>query len=106
MDPSLYKDITTTRGLNYHYYFSAAHNTKPTLLFLHGFPSTSFDGRKQVPFFQDRGFGLIVPDLLGYGGTDKPTDVKDYKYSAMTADMIDIMNAENVQKVVAIGHDW
>lgn len=59
-----------------------------------------------MPFFKERGFGLIVPDLLGYGGTDKPTDVKDYKYSAMSADMIDIMNAENVEKVVAIGHDW
>lgn len=106
MDSSFYRDLTTTRGLKYHYYFSAAHDSKPTLLFLHGFPSTSFDWRKQVPFFKERGFGLIVPDLLGYGGTDKPTDVKDYKYSAMSADMIDIMNAENVEKVVAIGHDW
>ena len=106
MDSALYKDLNVSRGFNYHYYYSPAQQGKPTLLFCHGFPSTSFDWRKQVPFFQDRGFGLIVPDLLGYGGTDKPTDVKDYKYSAMTADMIDIMNAENVQKVVAIGHDW
>lgn len=106
MESSLYKDITTSRGLKYHYYVSPSSDSKPTLLFLHGFPSTSYDWRKQVSFFKDKGYGLIVPDLLGYGGTDKPSDLELYKYSAMVLDIIDVLNAEKVEKVIPIGHDW
>ncbi|KZP02305.1 alpha/beta-hydrolase, partial [Athelia psychrophila] len=72
MDSALYKDLTVSRGINYHYYFSPARDSNPTILFLHGFPSTSYDWRHEAAFFTARGFGVIVPDLLGYGGTAKP----------------------------------
>ncbi|KAL6301146.1 Alpha/Beta hydrolase protein [Sparassis latifolia] len=109
MDPSAYRSLTTKRGLKYNYF--VVHGTdsaKPALLFIHGFPSTSYDWRHQVPFFRAHGFTVIVPDMLGYGGTDKPTEVEKYKFSGMAADMIDILDAENVApgRAVAIGHDW
>jgi pimeloyl-ACP methyl ester carboxylesterase len=106
MDSSSYKDLTTSRGFIYHYYFSAPQNPKPTLLFLHGFPSTSYDWRHQVAFFQKQGYGLIVPDMLGYGGTAKPTDPVHYKPSLVCADLINILDAEDVNQVIVIGHDW
>ena len=59
-----------------------------------------------MSFFKDKGFGLLVPDMLGYGGTDKPQDPTSYKQSDMATDLIDILNAETVDKVIAIGHDW
>lgn len=105
-DPSLYKDIETSRGLNYHYYFSEAKDDKPYLLFLHGFPSTSYDWRYQIEFFGDQGYGLVVPDMLGYGGTSKPTDPNNYKPSALSQDLVEILDAEDIETAVAIGHDW
>ncbi|KAG6812244.1 hypothetical protein H0H92_003784 [Tricholoma furcatifolium] len=106
MDPTHYKFSATRRGLKYKYYFIAPTAGKPFLLFLHGFPSTSYDWRYQVDFFKSQGYGLIVPDLLGYGGTDKPLDYHDYKFSSMSQDIVDILDAENVEKTIAIGHDW
>ena len=53
-----------------------------------------------------RDIPFIAPDMLGYGGTDKPTETTLYKHSAMCADMIDILDAESVGKAIAIGHDW
>ncbi|KAK0451001.1 Alpha/Beta hydrolase protein [Armillaria borealis] len=106
MDSSLYKDFTTSRGLVYHYLVSAPKDGKPYLLFLHGFPSTSFDWRHQISFFAKEGYGLIVPDMLGYGGTSKPTDPADYRSSLITKDIVEIIDAENAARVVAIGHDW
>jgi len=103
---SLYKGFTTSRGLNYYCYVAPARELKPTLLFLHGFPSTSYDWRHQVAFFVKKGYGLIVPDLLGYGGTAKPVDVEAYKSNLIVEDIIDILDAEGTQKVVSIGHDW
>ena len=106
MDPSSYKDLTTSRGLNYHYYCSPPQLSKPILLFLHGFPSTSYDWRHQVSFFRKEGYGLIVPDMLGYGGSAKPTDPMHYKASLLCADLIDILDAEHVDQAIVIGHDW
>ncbi|KAK7051594.1 hypothetical protein VNI00_004573 [Paramarasmius palmivorus] len=106
MDASAYKDVQTSRGLNYHYYFSPPSDGKPFLVFLHGFPSTSYDWHKQVPYFQEKGYGLIVPDLLGYGGTAKPLDPAAYRYSLTSKDVIDILDAEEIETAVFIGHDW
>lgn len=106
MDQALYKDLITSRGVRYHYYTSAPRDSKPVLLLLHGFPSTSWDWHRQVPFFESHSYGLIVPDMLGYGGTDKPTDPQIYKLSAIAKDLIDILDAEKVQTVITIGHDW
>lgn len=109
MDPSSYKNHSTKRGISYHYYFSPAKDAKPTLLFLHGFPSTSLDWKYQTSFFVARGFGVIVPDLLGYGGTDKPTEPKEYAMSLMCSDIIEILDEEKYSKenkVISIGHDW
>ncbi|KAK7051648.1 hypothetical protein VNI00_004627 [Paramarasmius palmivorus] len=106
MEASAYKDVKTSRGLNYHYYFSPAAEGKPVLVFVHGFPSTSYDWRYQVSFFKGKGYGLIVPDMLGYGGTAKPTDPAEYKASLISKDIIDILDAEEIEKAVVIGHDW
>jgi len=106
MDATLFKDFTTSRGLKYHYYFSPPTESKPTLLFIHGFPCTSYDWRKQVPFFKEKGYGVLVPDLLGYGQTDKPADTASYQLSKITSDLIEILDVETVEKAIAIGHDW
>jgi pimeloyl-ACP methyl ester carboxylesterase len=106
MDSSKYKQLATTTGQNYNYYFSAAEGPKLTVLFVHGFPSTSYDWRHQVTYFQTRGYGVIVPDQLGYGGTSKPTDTESYRATKMAKSIVDILDAEGMEKVVAIGHDW
>ncbi|KAJ7288891.1 Alpha/Beta hydrolase protein [Mycena rebaudengoi] len=110
MDASSYKDIITSRGIKYHYFFSPAAPGKPTLVFLHGFPANAQSWRHQVVFFVAQGYGVIAPDLLGYGGTDKPTDIAAYAKSLMAADIISIMDEELNgyvdEKVYAVGHDW
>jgi soluble epoxide hydrolase / lipid-phosphate phosphatase len=76
MVPSLYKDLDID-GLQYHYYYHPPKSTDiPTLLFLHGFPSTSDHWVHQVAYFSSKGYGVIAPDMLGYGGTSKPVDHK------------------------------
>lgn len=106
MDPSLYKDVTTSRGLTYHYWAFRAEGPKPTLLLCHGFPSTSRDWRFIVPFFIEEGYGIVAPDMLGYGGTDKPEEPAAYRGSALIEDLVDILDAEGVDRAVIIGHDW
>ncbi|EJD34800.1 Nrap-domain-containing protein [Auricularia subglabra TFB-10046 SS5] len=51
-------------------------------------------------------YGIIAPDLLGYGGTDKPANAVSYKMRLMAQDIVDIMDRENATRVIAIAHDW
>ncbi|EJD34802.1 alpha/beta-hydrolase [Auricularia subglabra TFB-10046 SS5] len=103
-----YKTHTTSRGLQYrflHVPASAPHGT--TLLWLHGFPSSIYEWHYQLDHFHAKGFGLVAPDMLGYGGTDKPTDAAQYTRSAMARDVLDIVESLHLaKKPVAIAHDW
>jgi alpha-beta hydrolase superfamily lysophospholipase len=108
MDPALYKSHTTTRGLRYHYFFSPPQSNQRTLLFLHGYPCTSDSWHKQVPFFIAKGYGVLAPDMLGYGGTEKPgvEELDKYSPTGITHDLVDLLEHEKVGRVVSIGHDW
>ncbi|KAJ7651846.1 alpha/beta-hydrolase [Mycena rosella] len=106
MDEALYKQVKTQRGFTYSYYFSPPSPGKPVLFFSHGFPNSSHVWREQVAFFKPLGYGVVVPDMLGYGGTDKPTDPKLYIGTGLAQDVADIFDAEGLTQVIAIGHDW
>ncbi|EKM53674.1 uncharacterized protein PHACADRAFT_198096 [Phanerochaete carnosa HHB-10118-sp] len=107
MDNTKYRVFTVARSFAYNvYYTPPTVEGKPTLLFLHGFPSTSYDWRKQVRHFETRGFGLLVPDLLGAGATSKPTDSKAFRLGAVAQDIVDILDALCLLKVVGIATDW
>ncbi|KAI0635408.1 alpha/beta-hydrolase [Trametes polyzona] len=106
MQSSLYKDAVVQRGHTYRYYWSPPAPGKPTLLFVHGFPSTAADWRKQVAFFQPLGYGILAPDLLGAGGTAKPMDAREFRMNAMARDVVDLLDAENLDKVIGLSHDW
>jgi pimeloyl-ACP methyl ester carboxylesterase len=71
-----------------------------------GFPSTAQDWAPQFSYLVKHGYGVIAPDMLGYGGTDKPTDPDAYRGKPLAQDMIDILDKEGVQKVVSVSHDW
>ncbi|KAJ6614936.1 alpha/beta-hydrolase [Mycena sp. CBHHK59/15] len=106
MNQSHVKQVKTQRGFTYSYYFSPPAAGKPVIFFSHGFPSGAYLWRKQIAFFEPLGYGLVVPDLLGYGGTDKPTDPKFYVGSGLAQDVIDIFNNEGIEQAIALGHDW
>ncbi|KAI0824027.1 alpha/beta-hydrolase [Trametes gibbosa] len=106
MDSALYKDATVSRGLTYHYFYSPATAGQPTLLLLHGFPSSSFEWHRQVEYFRPKGYGLVVPDILGAGKTAKPEDLDAFRLKLIAQDIIDLLDAEGLDKVVGIAHDW
>ncbi|KAG8533950.1 uncharacterized protein KY384_001692 [Bacidia gigantensis] len=83
-------------------------NEKPTILFLHGFPSSSYDWRYQFEHFASRGYGVLAPDLLGYGGTDKPEDANAYTLKKQTDEVVELLNCAGIGKggVVSVGHDF
>lgn len=98
---------TTTRALTYSYiHILPQHLTTRYFLFLHGFPSTSHHWRHQIAFFKEEGYGIIAPDLLGFGETSKPTELEMYRGEEMAKDIVEILMSEGVGMVVGVAHDW
>ncbi|KAF9530855.1 Alpha/Beta hydrolase protein [Crepidotus variabilis] len=107
MDSKAYQLIQTRRNFQYNVYYVKPTKKSTNLVLLHGFPNSSYDWRYQVSFFTKLGYGVIVPDMLGYGGTDKPLDYTLYAHSLVAEDILDIIDDLKVQgPSVAIGHDW
>lgn len=93
-------------GVTYSYSYKPAKALKPTILFVHGFPSSSYDWRHQISYFSSLGYGVIAPDLLGYGETDKPTSVSDYRGKKMAAEIDELLEHAKLSKVHGVAHDW
>lgn len=105
--PSLAKKATLSDGTTYGYvHIASSSSAKPNFLLLHGYPSSSYDWRHQIRALQSAGYGVLAPDLLGYGDTDKPEDVEAYRMKSMSDHMVELLDIENVRRCIAVGHDW
>ena len=70
------------------FYREAGAADAPTLLLLHGFPSSSHMFRELIPLLADE-FHLVAPDLPSFGKSDMPEPDKfDYTFDHL-ADVID-----------------
>lgn len=79
----------------------------PPLLLLHGYPQTRVMWRAVAPELARR-FTVVIPDLRGYGRSDKPPgDDEHLTYSkrAMAKDQIATMRALGFDRFSIAGHD-
>jgi pimeloyl-ACP methyl ester carboxylesterase len=74
----------------------------PTVLLLHGFPSSSYDFRAMIPALGQRSW--LTLDFLGFGLSDKP---RAHRYSLLDqADIVqEIVAATGVGPVTIVAHD-
>ena len=47
------------------------------------------------------GYRVIVPDMLGYGGTDKPEDAAEYAMRKLSDDLAALLDALSIPKAVS-----
>ena len=78
----------------------------PAIVLLHGFPGLAFTWRHQIPALAAAGYRVIVPDLRGYGQSDRPKAVEDYDIVHLTGDLVGLLDALGVEKAIFMGHDW
>ena len=75
------------------------------VVLLHGFPESHRTWRKLAPLLGD-GLRLIMPDLRGFGDSDRPQDVKAYATDTLLADLFALADALGVERFALVGHDW
>jgi len=112
LNPSSFthKTAKLSTGRNYHFIDQVPANfdlkRTPALLCVHGFPDFWYGWRYQILPWVRRGFRVVVPDMLGYGGTDKPFDASEYSTRKLCGDLAALLDLLDIKKAVVVGHDW
>ena len=78
---------------------------RPVVL-IHGFPDSGRLWHHQVQSLADAGFKVIVPDMRGYGASDKPVGVEAYNILYLVADIGAVLDHAGVERAHIVGHDW
>ncbi|HEY2192472.1 MAG TPA: alpha/beta hydrolase [Actinomycetospora sp.] len=102
-DPFEYRHIDAD-GTTIH---AAVGGSGDPVLLLHGYPQTHLMWR-HVARELARDHTVVVPDLRGYGASDKPTPDEDnvrYSKRAMAADQVAVMRALGFDRFALVGHD-
>lgn len=76
-----------------------------TLLMLHGEPSWSFLYRHMIHGLQNS-YRCIAPDLLGFGRSDKPTEISDHTFDFHYDSLVSFIEQLDLQDITIIVQDW
>jgi pimeloyl-ACP methyl ester carboxylesterase len=77
----------------------------PPVILLHGFPESHRTWAKLAPLLADR-FRLVMPDLRGFGQSDRPQHVEAYATDTLIADLFALADALEIERFALVGHDW
>ena len=92
--------------LRVHYVDEGPADAAPVLL-LHGEPSWGYLYRHMIPVLVAAGHRVVVPDLVGFGRSDKPTEQADYTYARHVAWMHEALFTHlDLRGVTFFGQDW
>jgi haloalkane dehalogenase len=76
------------------------------VIFFHGEPTWSYLWRKVILPVRDAGFRCVVPDLPGFGRSDKPTDVDWYSYDRHVECIAPLLERLDLREATVVVHDW
>jgi pimeloyl-ACP methyl ester carboxylesterase len=76
------------------------------VVLLHGNPTWGFLYRKMIPLLVQSGRRVIVPDMIGFGLSEKPTREDAHSLDGHTANLTALMRALDLTRITLVCHDW
>lgn len=78
----------------------------PLVVLLHGFPEFWYQWHQYVEPLVEAGYRVLVPDQRGYNRSEKPDGVRPYRLSALSRDVVDLVETADRDVAHVVGHDW
>ncbi|MGV0635895.1 haloalkane dehalogenase [Mycolicibacillus trivialis] len=78
----------------------------PAIVLLHGEPTWSYLYRTMIPPLAAAGYRVLVPDLIGFGRSDKPARIGDYTYLRHVEWVTAWLHELDLREVTVVGQDW
>ena len=82
----LRSETVTVAGVRLHYWIGGDPNGQPVILW-HGFLSTAHEWHKVAPALAESDMAVLVPDMRGYGDSDKPAGNDGYDARSLSEEM-------------------
>ena len=92
-------------GLRIHYVDEGPKDGQPILL-LHGQPTWGYLFRHMITPLANAGYRVIVPDMAGFGRSDKPMRKEDYSYPKHVEIISALVQQLDLNEAVFFGQDW
>ena len=92
-------------GLRIHYLDEGPNDADPIILF-HGEPTWSYLFRKMIPVLTEAGYRVVVPDMVGFGKSDKFESKYDYSYQHHIEVMKELIKRLDLKNATHFGQDW
>lgn len=92
-------------GLRLHYLDEGPRDGPPVLL-LHGEPTWAYLWRHMIPLLVARGHRVLVPDLIGFGRSDKLLGRESYSYAGQVAWIREWVEALDLSGLTLGCQDW
>lgn len=102
-----YQDIDDGDGgkLRMHYIDEGPEDA-PIVLCVHGQPVWSYSFRKMVPPLVAAGYRVVVPDIIGFGRSDKPVKPSDYTFANHVHWMHEFVQELSLSDINLVCQDW
>lgn len=97
------KRLVSFDGMKVNYTYSKG-KLPLCLIFLHGVGGNWTVWKKEMEFFQKKGFGTLVIDLRGHGSSDAPNDFERYQLTHFSRDIFALLQKEKIKKFALVGH--
>ncbi len=78
----------------------------PVMLLMHGEPTWGYLYRHMIGPLVAAGYRVVVPDLIGFGRSDKPLDVAAFTYAGHVAWMRHWLEALDLNTITLACQDW
>jgi pimeloyl-ACP methyl ester carboxylesterase len=92
-------------GLRMHYVDEGPRSGQ-TVLLLHGQPAWSYLYRRMIGPIAAAGFRVIAPDLIGFGRSDKPIDLRFHHFERQLALLKAFIQALGLDAITLFAQDW
>lgn len=105
--PAFRSETATVNGTRLHYWVGGNPHGKPVLLW-HGFLGTAYSWYKVMPLLAEAGYAVLVPDMRGYGDSDKPAGNDGYDARALAEEfraLVKQIGFGSGKKLLLVGHD-
>ncbi|OYU98624.1 MAG: haloalkane dehalogenase [Burkholderiales bacterium PBB5] len=104
--PARWQQPLGEAGPRMHYVDVGPRAASTTVLCLHGNPSWGYLYRHMVPVFAAAGLRVVVPDLIGFGRSDKPADEDWHSFDRHRASLLHLVDTLQLENTLLVCQDW
>lgn len=104
--PSYLDDLPGYEGLRAHHLDLGPRDAPHTFLCLHGEPTWAYLYRSMIPVLLGSGARVVVPDLFGFGRSDKPVDAARYTFGFHRSSLLRLVERLDLSSITLVVQDW